>query len=291
MTEVLTAPTSTDRRARFVSADAHVTELISLYEERVDSQYGDQVPRIVVDGNRRTLVVEGARPCELIRAAELELAVIGGFDPHTRRCDQAPDGVSAEVVFPTVALTCCFVSSDPRLQHQLCRTDNSWAAEVFSGHPRLLAVRLVPMADVDEAIDEARWLAAAGFRALELLAPVPGSPYNPAYDGFWAVADGLGLPLTFSLNASELIPRQCAATFTYDPVALSNREVTGIGTLMRGNDYLHPEGTWPSSQDVAAQQFAASPMPSSTRSSELTRPPRSVRGEPGDGFAVKLRCR
>jgi predicted TIM-barrel fold metal-dependent hydrolase len=41
----------------------------------------------------------------------------------------------------------------------------------------------------------------------------------------------------------------------YDPVAINNREVTGIETLMWGNDYPHPEGTWPESQKVNADQF------------------------------------
>jgi predicted TIM-barrel fold metal-dependent hydrolase len=58
-----------------------------------------------------------------------------------------------------------------------------------------------------------------------------------------------------SLKPSELIRRQCAATFMYDPVAVDNRHVTGVETLMWGNDYPHPEGTWPASQEVAAKQF------------------------------------
>ena len=62
-----------------------------------------------------------------------------------------------------------------------------------------------------------------------------------------------------SLKPSELIRRQASATFMYDPVAINNRAITGIETLMWGNDYPHPEGTWPSSQDVAAQQFADVP--------------------------------
>ena len=59
-----------------------------------------------------------------------------------------------------------------------------------------------------------------------------------------------------SLKPSELIRRQCAATFMYDPVAINNRNITGVETLMWGNDYPHPEGTWPTSQDVASDQFA-----------------------------------
>jgi predicted TIM-barrel fold metal-dependent hydrolase len=59
-----------------------------------------------------------------------------------------------------------------------------------------------------------------------------------------------------SLKPSELIRRQCAATFMYDPVAINNRGTTGVETLMWGNDYPHPEGTWPDSQAVNADQFA-----------------------------------
>ena len=51
-----------------------------------------------------------------------------------------------------------------------------------------------------------------------------------------------------SMKPSELIRRQCAATFMYDPVAINNRGTTGVETLMWGNDYPHPEGTWPESQ-------------------------------------------
>jgi predicted TIM-barrel fold metal-dependent hydrolase len=41
----------------------------------------------------------------------------------------------------------------------------------------------------------------------------------------------------------------------YDPVAINNRHITGVETLMWGNDYPHPEGTWPISQEIAAKQF------------------------------------
>ena len=57
------------------------------------------------------------------------------------------------------------------------------------------------------------------------------------------------------MKPSELIRRQCAATFMYDPVAINNRATTGVETLMWGNDYPHPEGTWPESQSVNADQF------------------------------------
>lgn len=58
-----------------------------------------------------------------------------------------------------------------------------------------------------------------------------------------------------SVAPSELIRRQCHATFMHDPVAINNRATTGVESLMWGNDYPHPEGTWPESQARVAEQF------------------------------------
>ena len=321
----------------YISTDSHVTEPIELYEERVDAAFRGRVPRIETVGEWRTLVIEGLGPRKLMRASELEVAVIGDVDADDRMRDQFRDGVSAEVIFPTFALQACFAADDADFQRQLCRAYNSWAAEMFDDH-RLLAVGMVSMLDIDGAIEDARAVAEQGFRALFLPAQVPSRPYNDgAYDPFWAVAEELGLPLTFhsgtgheprvvrgpggavvnylmgaqldgpmvilslaaggaldrfpelkivtvetgaswlawimtqadaiyedhsmyaspklSLKPSELIRRQCAATFMYDPVAINNRATTGVETLMWGNDYPHPEGTWPESQAVNADQF------------------------------------
>jgi len=333
---------STYRDATFISTDSHVTEPIELYAERVDVAYRDRAPVIRDRDGWRSLHIEGLDPRKLMRADQLAEATIGDWDPDDRVRDQEADGVVAEVIFPTFALQACFASEDPGLQRALCRAYNDWAAEVFPRNGRLLAVGMVPMLDIDDAIAEAARLAGDGCRALFLPARVESRPYNdPAYDRFWAFAEDLGLPLTFhsgtgheprvmrgpggavinyllgaqldgpmvmlamaaggaldrfpglrvvtvetgaswlawimtqadviyadhekwakpklSLKPSELIRRQCHATFMYDPVAINNRATTGVETLMWGNDYPHPEGTWPRSQEVCAEQFAEVP--------------------------------
>jgi predicted TIM-barrel fold metal-dependent hydrolase len=332
----------TYRGATFISTDSHVTEPIELYTERVDRAYRDRAPRIEERDGWRTLFIEGLGPRKLMTAGELQTAVVGDWDADSRQRDQERDGVWAEVIFPTFALQACFAPDDAAFQLQLCRAYNSWAAEVFAGRPRLLAVGMVPMLDIDAGIAEARRLADRGFRSLFLPARVPSRPYNDGeYDRFWAVAEDIGLPLTFhsgtgheprvargpggavinyllgaqldgpmvllslaaggaldrfpglrvvtvetgaawlawimtqadaiyldhaayarpklSLMPSELIRRQGAATFMYDPVAINNRHITGIETLMWGNDYPHPEGTWPTSQEVSERQFDGVP--------------------------------
>lgn len=328
----------TYRGATFISTDSHVTEPIELYAERVDTEFRERAPRIEDRDGWRTLFAEGLDPRKLMSSDQLMTAVVGGYDVESRQRDQARDGVSAEVIFPTFALQACFASPDPKLQIQLCRAYNGWSTDVFAGIANLIAVGAVPMLDIDDGIAEAQHLAASGCRALMLPAKVIGRPYNdPEYDRFWAVAEELGLPLTFhsgtgyeprivrgpggavvnyimgaqldgpmvmlclaaggaldrfpglrivtvetgaswlgwimtqadsiyvdhamyarpklSMLPSELIRRQCSATFMYDPVAVLTRHVTGTDTLMWGNDYPHPEGTWPESQHRCAHQF------------------------------------
>jgi predicted TIM-barrel fold metal-dependent hydrolase len=58
---------------------------------------------------------------------------------------------------------------------------------------------------------------------------------------------------------SVYLKRQAHATFMWDPVAVRNRDVTGLDCLMWGNDYPHKEGSFPHSQDWIDKQFAGVP--------------------------------
>jgi predicted TIM-barrel fold metal-dependent hydrolase len=55
---------------------------------------------------------------------------------------------------------------------------------------------------------------------------------------------------------SHYLRRQVHATFQRDPVAIASRALTGVECLMWGNDYPHPEGTYPRSNEVLAATLA-----------------------------------
>jgi predicted TIM-barrel fold metal-dependent hydrolase len=66
------------------------------------------------------------------------------------------------------------------------------------------------------------------------------------------------------MKATEAPPsyymrRQIACTFMDDPIAIRNRDVTGLDCLMWGNDYPHQEGVFPHSQEWVDKQFAGVP--------------------------------
>jgi len=187
----------TYRDAVYISTDSHVTEPIELYAQRVDRDFCERAPRIVEREGWRTLIVEGLDPRKLMTVDQLAVATVGDWHADERIRDQERDGVRAEVIFPTFALQACYSSDDAEFQRQLCRAYNSWALDVFDDH-RLLPVGMVSMLDIDGAIEDVKAVADQGFRALFLPAQVPSRMYNDgAYDPFWAVAQDLGLPLTF----------------------------------------------------------------------------------------------
>ena len=62
-----------------------------------------------------------------------------------------------------------------------------------------------------------------------------------------------------SLRPSEYLRRQCHATFMNDRIGVANREITGVEALLWGNDYPHPEGTYPNSVAKVEALFADVP--------------------------------
>jgi predicted TIM-barrel fold metal-dependent hydrolase len=58
---------------------------------------------------------------------------------------------------------------------------------------------------------------------------------------------------------SYYIKRQISCTFMDDPVAIRNRDLTGLDCLMWGNDYPHQEGVFPNSPEWVDKQFTGVP--------------------------------
>jgi predicted TIM-barrel fold metal-dependent hydrolase len=190
---------------RLVSADSHVNEPPEMFGERLDARFRDRAPRVETVDGIASLVMEGMRPRKLPKGRDvltgeaLERAQAGGWEPALRIRDQDRDGVSGEVVFPTLALQACFMAPDAALQMALAQAYNSWVAEVFAGHPdRFAPAAVIPMLDVDAACAEAARVVKLGLRTLFLPARLTNGAYNvPAYDRFWTFAEETGLPLTF----------------------------------------------------------------------------------------------
>jgi hypothetical protein len=63
----------------------------------------------------------------------------------------------------------------------------------------------------------------------------------------------------YPLTPSEYVKRQFHVQFQDDPVAVACRHITGVPTLLWGNDYPHAEGTFRGSQELIKTLFADVP--------------------------------
>lgn len=63
----------------------------------------------------------------------------------------------------------------------------------------------------------------------------------------------------YPLMPSEYVKRQFHVQFQDDPIAIACRHLTGLSTIIWGNDYPHAEGTFRGSRQLIEQQFAGVP--------------------------------
>ena len=63
----------------------------------------------------------------------------------------------------------------------------------------------------------------------------------------------------YPLMPSEYVQRQFHVQFQDDPVAIACRHITGVSSIVWGNDYPHAEGTFRGSQKLIAKQFTGVP--------------------------------
>jgi predicted TIM-barrel fold metal-dependent hydrolase len=63
----------------------------------------------------------------------------------------------------------------------------------------------------------------------------------------------------YPLTPSEYVRRQFHISFQDDPIAVAARHITGLTTIVWGNDYPHAEGTFRHSRQLISEQFAGVP--------------------------------
>jgi len=150
-----------------VSADSHVMEPVDLWKTRVPPQYRDAAPLFP--------------PHKLGEGFQQRP---GGHDPHARIKEMEVDGLSAEVLYPTLMLG-LFALPDARLQEACFRVYNDWLLEYCSIAPhRLIGIAAVSVYDIDQAVKELERCRRQGLKgALIWQAPHPDLPlHSPHYD-------------------------------------------------------------------------------------------------------------
>ena len=202
-----------------ISADSHVTEAPNTYVDYIDPAFADVAPRVVeTDDKGDVYVIPGMPrtiPMGLVAAAgrtadELNLRARygdlhrSGYDARYRIADQDRDGVSAEVIYPSVGMVLC---NHPDFAFKKAAMDayNRWIADYCSIDPaRLLAVGQSALRSPEEGITDLEVMKAMGLRGVMM----PGDPQvedydSPVYDEFWEACVEVGLVPSFHIFTSS----------------------------------------------------------------------------------------
>ncbi|MGH7827715.1 MAG: amidohydrolase family protein [Candidatus Binatia bacterium] len=197
-----------------ISADSHVIEVPDLWEKGLPPSFKERAPRVYFDEKREAwmfgspevpvqavggLFMAGQRPdqVESFRKAGFSVARPGGWDPIARMKDMEQDGVSAEVLYPSLGLG-LYCIEDSALQEALFRTYNDWLIEYCRKAPdRLYGIALISMYNIDHAIAEmerCKTQGAVGTMIWQV--PDPKLPFTAEhYERFWAASQDLNMPV------------------------------------------------------------------------------------------------
>jgi len=171
-----------------ISADSHVSEPPDLWEQGLPAKYRERAPRFP----------------RVRRGVGLH-ARAGGWDPTERLKDMAADGISAEVLYPTLAKGIYEqAGDDPELAQACDRVYNDWMIEFCSAAPdRLWGQSHIGLWDMDYAVTELERCKEAGLRGATIwIIPPEGLPFTSThYDRFWSAAEDLAVPVSMHINS------------------------------------------------------------------------------------------
>ena len=209
---------------KMISADSHVMEPPDLWWNALGARFGERTPRTLDEfrGEKGNFFYSGylGSPVQRIRvplsseteSAAYEAQEMGmgsvGFDPEVRVKFQLEAGIDAEVMNPTTMLGLMRNPDGPVLQ-ACSEVYNDWMAEFVAYSPeRLIGIGVIPVHDVDWAVDELARTLKRGLKGpmINCQPPEGCPPYrDPVYDKFWAAAEEAGVPITLHIITGRVM--------------------------------------------------------------------------------------
>jgi predicted TIM-barrel fold metal-dependent hydrolase len=163
-----------------ISADSHIMEPPDLWAQRLPASLRERIPAETNSGG-------GPKP--------------GGTDPKERTREMAADGVSGEVLYPTLGLR-FFQARDLEVQRACIQITNDYLAEYCAVAPaRLWGIGSIPCDDIKLAIAEMERCKAMGMPGVLIwqVPPPELSFTSEHYEEFWAAAQDLGMPVNLHI--------------------------------------------------------------------------------------------
>ena len=207
---------------RCISADSHLEIRPDRYTKRVPAKYRDRAPKVInlEDGTLAVLQegqplerlisniscglpYEERRPFDPLPGENYENSP-GTGSPEQRLQEQDKDGVDAEVLFPGNVGPGFWrgIRNDDGYK-AVVRAYNDWLAEEYCAHApdRLIGVGVIPITNVDDAVNELQHCADLGLKAIAIDSFPAGNRYPTGNDDrFWAAVVDLHMALTIHVE-------------------------------------------------------------------------------------------
>ncbi|NIO10334.1 MAG: amidohydrolase family protein [Deltaproteobacteria bacterium] len=166
-----------------VSADSHINEPHDLWEKQVPASLREHVPKFAPRQGGGV----GQKP--------------GGYDSKARLEEMAVDGVTAEVLYPTLGLR-LYAMKDAEAQEACFQIGNDWLMEYCQVAPeRLVGIPMISMYNLKNAIKELERCKKGGMKGC-LIWQVPPEDRSFAtdyYEPFWEAAQDMDMPVNLHI--------------------------------------------------------------------------------------------
>ncbi len=219
---------------KLVSADSHIVEPPTLWTDRIDAQFRDRAPRIVLGAFGHEFICEGTAiarkgiglmatakkytaPDDLYFSMDGDWADVpaGAYDPYARIKEIDEEGIEAELLYTSLGLI-MYTIPDPEFQHACFRAFNDWLADYCAAAPkRLFGVAMIPPRSPERAVAELERCAKLGLRgAMISIDDEKERGYNhPDYDALWSAAAAHNMPISLHVAASTESYRRTSNAF------------------------------------------------------------------------------
>jgi uncharacterized protein len=231
------------QRFSVISADSHFTEPQDLWERHLEPAYRSRAPHVEHQPDTDVFVCDTGEmfPVGMIHGVRYkggDVSVQGryadvppsGWDRSARLEAMKQDGISAEVLYPTIAMRFYTIEDTP-FAAACIRAYNTWAAEFCSADPEhFRGIGMVQLDDVEAACAEVRRCKEMGLAGIMIAVHPDGAePYHDErYLPFWATAEALGLPVSLHTATERRVRAQLSPAHFFLHYALVQPVLIGM---------------------------------------------------------------
>ncbi|TML07692.1 MAG: amidohydrolase [Actinobacteria bacterium] len=226
-----------------ISADSQFTEPSNLWLEHIEPQFRDRAPHVEHHEDTDVFICDTGEMFALgmihgVRYKGGDVVLNGrysdippsGWDPDARLLDMKLDGISAEILYPTIAMR-FFTIEDVPFGNACIRAYNSWAASFCAAKPdNFKAIAMIYLDDVGSAVEELERCKSLGLvGAMISVHPDGAEAYHAgSYDPFWAAAERLHMPVSLHTATERRVQQHQTPTDAFLHYTLVQRTLIGM---------------------------------------------------------------